>query len=101
MDLNWIEHHLLSCPVKSLTGMDCPGCGMQRSVLFLIRGDFLSSFYLYPALLPLLLTFLFLLLHLRFKFRTGHKILLGLYFFSAGTVVISYLFKLFFLQHHS
>lgn len=101
MELNWLEHHLLACPFKSLTGMDCPGCGLQRSALFLLRGDFFSSLQMYPALIPIVLTFVFLLLHLKFKFRKGSKILLSLYFISAGVIVVSYFYKQFFLQHHS
>lgn len=27
------------CPVKALTGLDCPGCGSGRMVLALARGD--------------------------------------------------------------
>ncbi|MBI3509914.1 MAG: DUF2752 domain-containing protein [Bacteroidetes bacterium] len=93
MDLNWLQDHLIPCPIKSITGIDCPGCGFQRSLLFLLRGDLIESIKIYPALIPLLLTFIFLFLHLKFRFRKGTMFLLGFYFFSAAVIVVSYLYK--------
>ena len=34
---------LPSCPVNTLTGLYCPGCGMTRSVVALYAGDILLS----------------------------------------------------------
>lgn len=31
------------CPWKQVTGLPCPGCGMTRSTLALMQGDFLTS----------------------------------------------------------
>src|SRR2546426_12749058 len=28
------------CPIFRLTGIPCPGCGLSRAVLLLLRGDF-------------------------------------------------------------
>lgn len=69
----WLGHHLLPCPFKYFTGYDCPGCGLQRSLLFLLKGDLSSSFRLYPATLPLLLLALFYLLRHVFKFDPEEK----------------------------
>ena len=49
--------YLLPCPFKYFSGYDCPGCGFQRSVLALLKGDFYHSFHLYPPTLPILVTF--------------------------------------------
>ena len=44
----------------------CPFCGFQRSVVALLRGDLTTSFLLYPALLPILVSVVgSLLLHTR------------------------------------
>ena len=32
------------CIIKRLTGIDCPGCGMTRAVLSLLRGDVQGAF---------------------------------------------------------
>jgi hypothetical protein len=91
--IDWIEHHLLPCPSKALFGLDCPGCGMQRSAIELLKGNFTESFKMYPALLPILLTFVLLALHLRYKFRNGTKTIQYAYIFSMIVVVTSYVIK--------
>lgn len=90
---DWIEHHLLPCPSKAMFGMDCPGCGIQRAMLELMRGNFIDSLKLYPALLPILLLLVFMLLHIRFKFKSGAKTLQYGYLFSAFIIVTSYIVK--------
>mgnify|MGYP001616539604 CR=1 FL=1 len=42
------------CPVRFLTGHLCPGCGMGRSLVAAMRGDFSASFAHHPLGLPLL-----------------------------------------------
>ena len=37
----------LPCLFKRLTGIPCPGCGMQRSVLSLMHGDLYGAFMTY------------------------------------------------------
>jgi hypothetical protein len=32
----------LPCPLKQATGLPCPGCGMSRSCLAFLKGDFLE-----------------------------------------------------------
>jgi hypothetical protein len=51
---------LPSCPVKALTGLDCPGCGATRAGASLLRGDIAAALdhhallVLGPALIALL-----------------------------------------------
>lgn len=45
---------LESCPVKLLIGLPCPGCGMTRAVICLLKLDFKGSFR-YNALWLILL----------------------------------------------
>ena len=51
-----MEDHLLTCSFKSRFGAECLGCGTQRSILALLRGDIVESFLLNPGVLLLLLT---------------------------------------------
>jgi hypothetical protein len=95
--LDWVEHHLLPCPFKMFLHIDCPGCGMQRSLVLLFRGEFSQSFFMYPPLLPMLATFIFLALHLKFKFEHGAKVLLTLFIFSTTAILASYIVKQVFL----
>jgi Protein of unknown function (DUF2752) len=52
-----------SCPFRTLTGLQCPGCGTLRGLHQLIHGHPLATFKLNPLLmvtLPFLLYLLFL-----------------------------------------
>lgn len=85
---------MLTCGIKKLTGIDCPGCGIQRSFLKLIDGEFLESMELFPALLPLLILVVYTLLHLKFMFKNGHKVILGLFFSTVGLTIFNFTYKL-------
>lgn len=41
-------HDLPICAIKIATGLDCPGCGMIRSVSALLHGNFLESLRFHP-----------------------------------------------------
>ena len=38
----------LNCPIRSLTGIPCPGCGMSRAWLSALRLDILGAFRYHP-----------------------------------------------------
>jgi hypothetical protein len=85
---------MLSCPYKSTFGIECPGCGMQRSLLMLLRGNFYESFKLYPATIPLLFMLFFLFLHVKYKFVYGADILKNIFIFNAVIIALNYIIKL-------
>lgn len=91
---DWVEANQLSCPIKSATGLDCPGCGMQRSFIALLRGDLVESFSLYPALLPLLLTLGMLVYFLIRPYRNGHLFLKIGYISTSVLVLGNFIHKL-------
>lgn len=93
--IHWLENHLLACPYKSMFGVACPGCGMQRSFIALLKGQLVESFLLYPALLPVIITLLLLVLHLKFKFKNGANYIKYSFISSISIMSISYLIKLF------
>jgi hypothetical protein len=66
---HWLDGHLPGCPAKALTGMDCPGCGLQRSFVALLRGDLEGAWELYPPLLPLLALLVLLPFAIRGRWR--------------------------------
>jgi len=92
---DWLNDHLLSCPVKSHFGIDCPGCGLQRSFLALLKGDVVGSFKWYPPTIPLILLFVFTGLHLKFDFHTGAKIIKIGFAGIAVLVLINYIYKVY------
>jgi len=91
--MDFLETHLLQCPTKQLIDIDCLGCGMQRSFILLLRGEFIASVIMYPALISILGMFLFLTAHLIFKFRMGATILKYFYFLNIILIVAHYIIK--------
>lgn len=85
---------MLPCAWKYYLGLECPGCGFQRAVYALLHGDLLGSLKLFPAAIPILATFLFLALHLWFKYKHGARIITILFSFSAALMIISYIVKI-------
>ena len=99
--INWLQNHLIPCPFKYLTGIDCPGCGFQRSMLALLQGDFHKSFLLYPSTVPLLLFFTYGLADKYFNLDTAKNTVKKTLFMVVGSIVlISYCFKIWGLYTH-
>ena len=44
------EGALLKCPIRYFIGIQCPGCGAQRSVRALFSGDIVAAFQLNPLI---------------------------------------------------
>jgi hypothetical protein len=93
--IHWLEDHLMTCPYKALSGLECPGCGMQRSFIELLKGNFGESFYLYPGLFPVMITILLTALHIKFKFRNGAGYIKYAFIFTVSVVMINYIVKFF------
>lgn len=41
-------YKLIKCPVRFLSGIPCPGCGMTRAVIALLRLDFREAYLYHP-----------------------------------------------------
>ncbi len=52
---------LWTCPIRAATGIPCPGCGLTRASLEVLRGDFSASVQTH-AFAPLVLTVLLTML---------------------------------------
>jgi len=92
--IHWLEARLKPCSFKEAVGIDCPGCGLQRAIIELLKGHLWESFLLYPALMPVMAMIVFLFLHLIFKFRTGAFILKVMFIFNASIIFLHYIYKL-------
>jgi len=54
LGLNFAGLPSWNCPILAATGIPCPGCGLTRASMALIRGDFASSFQIH-AFAPIFL----------------------------------------------
>jgi len=88
---------MLPCINKKIFGIDCLGCGMQRSISLLFKGEFVAAFYMYPAIYPLILLLLFLGFNFFIKFKYDWLFKAGLMAVSILTIVISYAIKMKFI----
>ena len=91
--IEFFRECMFQCTFVKYFGIECFGCGFQRSFLFLLKGDFLSSIKMYPALIPTLVVLVYTVLHLKFHFKIGHVWILRLSIFSVLTMIINYFNK--------
>ena len=91
--IEWLESHQQACFYKKYLGIECPGCGMQRSFIELLKGEFYESFIMFPALIPTIILILSLIFHLIFKFKNGANFLKILFIINTTIVVLSYIYK--------
>jgi hypothetical protein len=88
------EDYMLPCLTKKFLGIECFGCGLQRSVILLFQGEFMAAFYMYPAIYTLILFAGFLVINLFYNFKYAEKIKLILVVLNVVIIVISYIIKI-------
>lgn len=88
--IHWLELHQLGCPFREHFGVACPGCGFQRSFLLLLNGNIWGSMVRFPAMLPFLSTWIYLIAHLIFRFPNGARNLIVLYGITAALVIANF-----------
>lgn len=93
--ISWLQNHLIPCPFKYLTGIDCPGCGFQRSVIALIHGELNKSLSLYPAAIPLILLSIYVAADGYFKLDNPKHMFKKTFFMIVGLLIVgSYFYKI-------
>ncbi|MDR0412995.1 MAG: DUF2752 domain-containing protein [Dysgonamonadaceae bacterium] len=85
---------MLPCPVKHFLHIDCPGCGMQRSIVALLEGNFRESLLFYPATIPIFALLIYTILHLKMDFKPGAAIIKYGYIFCASIISAFYIYKI-------
>ena len=89
-----IEDYMLPCLTKKFLGYECMGCGIQRSVSLLLKGQFLDAFFMYPAIYPLIVLLVILAYNHFFSLKNANYIIRGLIILTISTIFISYFIKL-------
>ena len=87
------DDFMLPCLNKSIFGFDCLGCGTQRALLLILKGEFVEAFYMFPAIYTTILFIFILAINFIDKSRNYHKIIIGLALTNAVIMVVSYIYK--------
>jgi hypothetical protein len=77
-----------------MTGIDCPGCGFQRSVIMLFKGNLKQSLHFYPAAIPLMILMLIHFLDNRYHFDKKQWIKTPLAVATGLIILVSYVLKM-------
>ena len=91
-----MEEHMLPCMNKQLFGVECPGCGTQRAIAFLLEGEFWEAFKMFPAIYTLGLFFILLALHLLDKKRNYARLVIASAILNGAVILIAYFIKIYF-----
>ena len=91
-----MKEHMLPCMNKQLFGVECPGCGTQRAIAFLLEGEFYEAFKMFPAIYTLTLFFVLLGLHLIDKKRNYSKLVIASAILNGAVIIIAYFIKIYF-----
>ncbi|MGV3763622.1 DUF2752 domain-containing protein [Parapedobacter sp.] len=94
-----MQEWLLPCPIKIVIGIDCPGCGFQRSLLALLQGQWQESYRLYPPTVPLLMLLLYIILKNTFRLDRRDTVLKVLAVMCGWFVLGAYVMKLWHAPH--
>lgn len=88
-----MEQYMLPCLNKKFFGFECLGCGIQRSLVLVLRGDFIAAFQRYPAIYPLLALALVLAYTSFFKLKHSSKVISFLAISSVVLILVNYTLK--------
>lgn len=94
-----MEEYMLPCLSKKFFGIECFGCGTQRALVLVFKGEFTAAFKMFPAIYTLILFFVFVAMHYLDKNRNYHTAITGLGVINAVIMVISYFVKHFFINN--
>lgn len=95
-----MEEFMLPCLNKQLFGMDCYGCGAQRSLSLLMKGEFVAAFHMFPAIYTIILLLGITITNLFLSFKNDYTIKMALVFINVGVITINYFVKLYHLFIH-
>ena len=91
--LQHLEDYMLPCFNKQILGIECLGCGLQRSILLLLKGDFIAAFFMYPAIYPIIGIAAVILFNIFYKLKQYNKIISILAIVTVASIVINFTIK--------
>jgi hypothetical protein len=92
-----MEEYMLPCMFKQMIGIDCIGCGIQRSFSLILHGEFSAAFAMFPAIYTTLLFFFSIALFIFDRKHNYQKIVISLAIINAVIMIVSYVYKMRFI----
>jgi len=93
--LKGLEDYMIPCLNKKYLGFECMGCGLQRSVALIFKGQLADAFFMYPAVYTIIALFGFIIINHFKNFKLGNKIIIILALLNVVVIICSYLLKLY------
>ena len=84
----------ITCPIKFITGISCPGCGMSRACLHAIKLDLSTAFNYHPMWITIPFFAFFLIFFKWKKNNIAFSVTVGIF---AVSMIVVYMWRLFFL----
>lgn len=91
-----LDGYLLPCLNKKLFGIECLGCGLQRSLVLVFQGEFSAAFNMYPAIYTLLLLGVLITVNALKILKISNKTIVSLTIINFLIIITSYCLKLFY-----
>lgn len=88
-----LENYMLPCLNKTLFGIECMGCGIQRSVILILKCHFIDAFYMYPAIYSLIILISFSILNSFKNYQSGSKIIITLAVINLVLIITNFVLK--------
>lgn len=90
-----MKEYMLPCMFKKYIGIECFGCGIQRSIALILHGEFMAAFKMYPAVYPMILLGGFVVFNFFRPWKHATKVVWGLGLLMAFAMVSNYIAKYF------
>lgn len=90
-----IDNYMLPCLNKKLFGVNCMGCGMQRSMSLIFKGEFIDAFYMYPAIYTLILLLGVVAVNTFKNYKYAYKIIVILAILNTIIIITNFILKTF------
>lgn len=91
--IDWLEQHLFTCFFKAHFGLECPGCGLQRAFISLLRGHLSESLHYHAALIPFLFTILLLIGQIILKRENGGKYVMWAFILTCTVTMVQFVVR--------
>lgn len=89
-----MKDYMLPCMNKKLFGVECMGCGTQRSIDLLLHGDFVGAFKMFPPIYTMMLFGIILLLHFFDKSRNYNRAIIFMAITNGIIMFVNYIYKI-------